>query len=446
MFVTLTAQREGSALQARVNKDVLAAIVSAVKEAAEGAGLAPPTLDGILAIRGVVEVVESGDDETALAAACAGALQTLDQGISALTAMRRAEGAALSAILRDRLAVIVALTQAADENPARRPEAIALRLAQSVAALLEAGRGFDENRLYQEAVLLAAKADIREELDRLKTHVEAARELIANGGPVGRRLDFLAQELAREANTLCAKVNDATLTSIGLDLRAQIEQLREQIQNIECEQTHDAAARPDPDPVLAVRRRQDDADPHAAAGQIARPHVVGLGDDARAALERSGRHPLSFHHAARIRGDAAGGRPAGMADVHGHRYGTPRAPVEAVLAQGRDMLFDIDWQGAQQVRKSLGEDVVSVFILPPSMAELRARLDRRAEDSSATIAARLDNARREIERWRQYDYVIVNDDLQRAYGQVVSIIVAERLREPRLAAGVEDFVKRLLEG
>jgi guanylate kinase len=133
------------------------------------------------------------------------------------------------------------------------------------------------------------------------------------------------------------------------------------------------------------------------------------------------------------------------ADVHGHRYGTPRAPVEAVLAQGRDMLFDIDWQGAQQVRKSLGSDVVSIFILPPSMEELRARLDRRAEDSAATIAARLDNARREIERWRQYDYVLVNDDLQRAYGQVVSIIVAERLREPRLASGVEEFVKHLLE-
>jgi guanylate kinase len=133
------------------------------------------------------------------------------------------------------------------------------------------------------------------------------------------------------------------------------------------------------------------------------------------------------------------------ADVHGHRYGTPRAPVEAVLAQGRDMLFDIDWQGAQQVRKSLGSDVVSIFILPPSMEELRARLDRRAEDSVATIAARLANARREIERWRQYDYVLVNDDLQRAYGQVVSIIVAERLREPRLASGVEEFVKHLLE-
>jgi uncharacterized protein (TIGR00255 family) len=147
--------------------------------------------------------------------------------------MRQGEGAALAAILSEKLTAIAALTQAADESPARRPEAIALRLAQSISALLEAGRGFDENRLYQEAVLLAAKADIREELDRLKTHVAAARELIGNGGPVGRRLDFLAQELAREANTLCAKANDVSLTAIGLDLRGQIEQLREQIQNIE---------------------------------------------------------------------------------------------------------------------------------------------------------------------------------------------------------------------
>jgi guanylate kinase len=134
------------------------------------------------------------------------------------------------------------------------------------------------------------------------------------------------------------------------------------------------------------------------------------------------------------------------AEVHAHRYGTPRAPVEAVLAQGRDMLFDIDWQGAQQVRQTLGADVVSIFILPPSMDELRARLDRRAEDSAATIAARLDNARREIERWRQYDYVLINDDLQRAYTQIVAIIAAERQRQPRVAAGVEEFVKRLLEG
>ena len=131
--------------------------------------------------------------------------------------------------------------------------------------------------------------------------------------------------------------------------------------------------------------------------------------------------------------------------VHGHGYGTPRTPVEAVLKQGRDMLFDIDWQGARQVRDALGEDVVSIFVLPPSMAELRSRLERRAEDSASTIETRLENARKEIERWRQYDYVLVNDDLQHAYGEVTAIIGAERARRPRRAAGIEGFVKRLLE-
>jgi len=134
------------------------------------------------------------------------------------------------------------------------------------------------------------------------------------------------------------------------------------------------------------------------------------------------------------------------AEVHGSFYGTPREPVEAVLANGRDMLFDIDWQGAQQMRQALGSDVVSIFILPPSMTELRARLDRRAEDSAATIDKRLENAKREIERWRQYDYVVVNDDLQRAYAQVNAIIAAERARCPRVADGVEEFVTDLLNG
>jgi guanylate kinase len=132
------------------------------------------------------------------------------------------------------------------------------------------------------------------------------------------------------------------------------------------------------------------------------------------------------------------------AEVHSHRYGTPRAPVETVLAEGRDMLFDIDWQGAQQLREALGSDVVSIFILPPSMRELRARLDRRAEDSATQIAGRLENARKEIARWRHYDYVLVNDDLQRAYGEIVSIITAERLRCRRVEKGVDDFVTRLL--
>lgn len=134
------------------------------------------------------------------------------------------------------------------------------------------------------------------------------------------------------------------------------------------------------------------------------------------------------------------------AEVHGSCYGTPREPVMKTLADGRDMLFDIDWQGAQQVREALGSDVVSIFILPPSMTELRARLDRRAEDSAATIEKRLANAKREIERWRQYDYVVVNDDLQQAYSRVSAIIAAERARCPRVAEGVEAFVETLLKG
>ncbi|MGO9741099.1 MAG: guanylate kinase [Roseiarcus sp.] len=140
----------------------------------------------------------------------------------------------------------------------------------------------------------------------------------------------------------------------------------------------------------------------------------------------------------------SGGELLESAEVHGNGYGTPLKPVEDILAQGRDMLFDVDWQGAEQVRQALGTDVVSIFILPPSLTELRARLERRAEDSKVTIEARLDNARHEIERWRQYDYVVVNDDLQHAYELILAIVAAERARQTRIAAGVEGFVAGLL--
>src|SRR5271157_3106819 len=116
------------------------------------------------------------------------------------------------------------------------------------------------------------------------------------------------------------------------------------------------------------------------------------------------------------------------AEVHGNGYGTPRAPVERVLAGGRDMLFDVDWQGAKQMRERLGDDVVTIFVLPPSMRELRSRLERRAEDSSKTIDQRLENAKAEIERWRNYHYVIVNDDLQRAYSDALAIVRSEERR------------------
>ncbi|WP_422373359.1 guanylate kinase [Hoeflea sp.] len=133
------------------------------------------------------------------------------------------------------------------------------------------------------------------------------------------------------------------------------------------------------------------------------------------------------------------------AEVHGNFYGTPREAAEVAMAEGRDMLFDIDWQGAQQLQEKMSADVVSIFILPPSMDELRARLQRRAEDAEDVIERRLANARAEIEHWREYDYVVVNDDLDRAYTAVRSIVQAERLRRDR-RPGLFDFIQGLLEG
>ena len=132
------------------------------------------------------------------------------------------------------------------------------------------------------------------------------------------------------------------------------------------------------------------------------------------------------------------------AEVHGNLYATPRAPAEKALGEGRDMLFDIDWQGAEQLREKMRADIVSIFILPPSMRELKSRLRRRAEDTDDVIAARLTNARAEIEHWRDYDYVVVNDDLDKAFEEVEAIVTAERLRRDR-RPGLFDFVTGLLD-
>jgi guanylate kinase len=132
------------------------------------------------------------------------------------------------------------------------------------------------------------------------------------------------------------------------------------------------------------------------------------------------------------------------AEVHGNFYATPRGPAEQALSEGRDMLFDIDWQGAEQLREKMRADIVSIFILPPSMKELKGRLRRRAEDTDDVIEARLLNARTEIEHWRDYDYIVVNDDLNAAFSSVKAIIAAERLRRDR-RPGLFDFVSGLLD-
>jgi uncharacterized protein (TIGR00255 family) len=232
VYATLSAQRAAMSPEIRINRDLLNKLAAAVGGIELSGRLAPASLDGLLSVRGVIEVADATEGEAEIAEARAAALRDLDAALEALLAMRRSEGEALAVVLRARLERIAALTVAAEVCPARKPEAIKARLAQSLATLSENAQ-FDPNRLHQEALLLAAKADVREELDRLTTHVKAARDLLEGGGAIGRRLDFLAQELGREANTLCAKSNDASLTGIGLELRVEIEQFREQIQNIE---------------------------------------------------------------------------------------------------------------------------------------------------------------------------------------------------------------------
>lgn len=231
-YATLTAQRETAVPEVRINHDLLQRLAAALADLPVSDKLRPASLDGLLAVRGIVDVREAEDSEEEVAALHSATLAGLDEALAALVAMRRREGEALGKILGARLDRIGELQRAADNCPARTPEAVRARLAGLVATLA-AQVSLDQNRLYQEALLMAAKADIREELDRLKTHVQAAHELLDKGGAIGRKLDFLAQELGREANTLCAKSNDAALTAIGLDLRVEIEQFREQVQNIE---------------------------------------------------------------------------------------------------------------------------------------------------------------------------------------------------------------------
>jgi uncharacterized protein (TIGR00255 family) len=231
-YATLAAQREVNAPEVRINQDLLHLLSAALADLPISDKLRPASLDGLLAVRGVVDIREAGESEEDLAAFRAAALEGLDYAISALLEMRVREGDALRQILLARLDRLAALRLSADTCPARTPEAIRAKLAATL-AMLAPHANLDQNRLYQEALLLAAKADIREELDRLETHLRTAHDLLNAGGPIGRKLDFLAQELGREANTLCAKSNDASLTAIGLELRVEIEQFREQVQNIE---------------------------------------------------------------------------------------------------------------------------------------------------------------------------------------------------------------------
>lgn len=234
--VSLNVSRIVEAPAMRVNHDLLNQILDLVDGiGASHQNIAPARWDGILSIKGVLEPMEAEDvDAEAVRQSREAAMKvTLEQVLDQLAAMRLSEGARIQQVLLSQLDEIAELADRAGATASLRPEAVRERLRHQVAAVLEAAPTLPEERIAQEVALIAVKADVREELDRLRAHVAAARELIAAGGAVGRKLDFLSQEFNREANTLCSKSADVELTRVGLDLKAVIDQFREQVQNIE---------------------------------------------------------------------------------------------------------------------------------------------------------------------------------------------------------------------
>ena len=233
VYANLTVKRSNAASTVKINEEVLNAVLRIAAELASKIDAVAPSVDGLMNIKGVIEVVEPEADEAEDKLARAAIAAAFDEALVALVAMRKREGATLGEILSQRLTEIEALARQAENAPGRKPEAIRARLAEQVATLLEASDRFDPDRLSQEALMMATKADIREELDRIASHVAQAREMIRKGGPVGRRLDFLSQEFNREVNTCCSKSNDLELTTAGLEMKNVVEQFREQVQNLE---------------------------------------------------------------------------------------------------------------------------------------------------------------------------------------------------------------------
>jgi uncharacterized protein (TIGR00255 family) len=233
VYANLNVKRTNAVSTVRINEDVLGSIVKVAGVLAGKIDAVAPSIDGLLALKGVIELVEPESNEAEDKAAKAAAGAAFDQALLDLVEMRQREGVTLGQILSQRMEEIERLAKKAEAAPGRKPDAIRARLAEQIAALLETSDRFDPDRLNQEALLIAAKADIREELDRIASHISQARDLISKGGPVGRRLDFLSQEFNREVNTCCSKSNDLELTNTGLEMKNVVEQFREQVQNLE---------------------------------------------------------------------------------------------------------------------------------------------------------------------------------------------------------------------
>jgi uncharacterized protein (TIGR00255 family) len=229
---TLAREAEGEQSRLVLNENALAVVIAAARRLAAEEGVAMPTADGLLAIPGVLQDGSAVLDDAAAERRDAAVLTELDKAIGALKRARGEEGARLETLISNQIDRIEKMVGDAEAISAGAPEALKNRIREQVALLTADASSLNPDRLHQEAVLAATRADVREEIDRLHSHIAGARNLIAGGDAVGRRLDFLTQEFNREANTLCSKAFDRRLTAIGLELKAVIDQLREQVQNL----------------------------------------------------------------------------------------------------------------------------------------------------------------------------------------------------------------------
>jgi len=231
--VNLSVRRSEGQTQIRLNEAALAQVLAALDRLEAIANVERPRAEGLLGIKGVLELVEPQESEAEAQARSEAMLAGLAEALDGMVRARADEGRRLQAVVLDQVAAIERLVAAIEIMPGRSPDTVRERLKEQVGRLLETGAPLDATRLYQEAALLATRADTEEELKRLAAHIATAREMLAAREPAGRRLDFLAQEFNREANTLCSKANDAEMTRAGLELKAVIDQMREQVQNIE---------------------------------------------------------------------------------------------------------------------------------------------------------------------------------------------------------------------
>ncbi len=231
--VSLNVTRQSGAMEVQINENVLRDVLKAAEVVRKATDAAQPRVDGLLALKGVLDVVEQSESEGEREKIEANMFADFETALAEAVSTRRSEGARLADIVLAKIFEIAALTEKIETSPSRAPEALQHRLKEQVSRLMDANSGLDEARLHQEAVLVATRVDIEEEVKRLTAHVAAAKTLVESPDPIGRQLDFLAQEFNREANTICSKAGANDISQAGLALKTAIDQMREQVQNIE---------------------------------------------------------------------------------------------------------------------------------------------------------------------------------------------------------------------